>query len=317
MEAQGASRISRRRIAMRRGVVICLLVVCVLMLTSFFREGEGGFLHSVKGTVTDIVNPVQGAASAAIRPFQNLVGWIRDSRSAANERDRLREEVEGLRAENARLANNERMSDEYLEQQAAKIDLEGNASLRDAYEITTARVRSRPMYETRQSARIDKGSGDGIVLNSLAFVPARVVNGQPTFGALIGRVTRVDRNSARVTFITDTSQSVAASLLDGKDVVPLGLLRANSSGDLILTDVPVKVSIENGDRIVTRSAGVQTLSSPYPPGLLIGYVTNFGQAAMNSSWTVQVKPFRDPQELETLTILIPKSPEAISRAKVG
>lgn len=317
MEAEGVSRVSRRRIAVRRGIVIGLLVVCVLMLTSFFREGEGGFLHSVKGTVTDIVNPVQGAASAAIRPFQNFVGWIRDSRSAANERDRLREEVAHLQAELARRDDNERTSDEYRENLAIQLQLGEDPAIAGAYDITTARVASRPLFETRQSARIDKGSNDGITRNSLAFVPARVVDGQRTFGALVGRVTRVDANSARVTFITDPLVPVAANLLDGDESVPLGLLRATSSGDLFLSGVPAKVRIQLLDRIVTRGAGIQTLSSPYPPGLLIGYVSSVGRANMNSTWTVQVRPFREPQELGTLTILIPKSAEAKARAGIG
>ncbi len=318
MEAEGVSRVSRRRIALRRGIVIGLLVICVLMLTSFFREGEGGFLHSVKGTVTDIVNPVQGAASAAIRPFQNLVGWIRDSRSAANERDRLRDEVAHLQSELARRDDNRETSDEYREQAAIQLQLGEDPNIAGAYEITAARVASRPLFETRQSARIDKGRGDGITENSLAFVPASRGDGQPSFGALVGRVTRVDANSARVTFITDPLRPVAANVLNGDETVPLGLLRASSSGDLTLSGIPAHVRIRPLDRVVTRGAGIQTLSSPYPPGLLIGYVNSVGRANnINSTWTVQVKPYRDPQELRTLTILIPKSAEAKKRAGIG
>ncbi len=317
MEAEGTSRASRRRIATRRGVVIVLLVVCVLLLTSFFRESDQGFLHSLKGTITDLANPIQGAASAAVKPVQNLAGWIKDSRSAANQRDRLQSEVEGLRTELARLQANKATSDEYVDQHAAQLQLSQKASIADQYSITTASVASRQLFETRQSARIDKGRGDGVTVNSLAFVPARTPDGKTVFGSLVGRVTHVDANSARVTFITDPSQRVAVSLLDGSDTVPLGLLQANGSGDLILSGVPSKVDIKLMTQVVTRGAGISTLQSPYPPGLLVGYVSSVGQAALNSTWTVQVDLFRDPQELGTLTILIPKSSEAKHRAGVG
>lgn len=316
MEPEGVSRASRRRIAMRRGVVIALLLVCVLMLTSFFREGEDGFLHSVKGTVTDVANPIQGAASAAVSPVRNLVGWIRDARSAANERDRLREQVQGLQAEMTRLQNNQLTSDEYRKQWAGRLDLERDPTLAGNYTFTSASIRTRAPYETRQWVRIDKGSGDGITVNSLAFAPGQVVEGQPIVGALVGRVTRVDRNSAEVTFITDTSQPVAASLLDGTSVLKLGLLRANPNGDLTLNDVPAKYSIDLNSRVVTLGASVNArLESPYPPGLLIGYVSNVGRANANSTWTLQVTPMVNPQELRSLTILVPKSAEAKRRAR--
>ena len=50
---------------MRRGVVVGLLVISVLIFTSFFREGEDGFLHSLKGTVGSVMAPVQDTAVGA------------------------------------------------------------------------------------------------------------------------------------------------------------------------------------------------------------------------------------------------------------
>ena len=43
-------------------MVLALLLVSVLIFTTFFREGEGGFLHQLKGTVGAVVTPVQEAA---------------------------------------------------------------------------------------------------------------------------------------------------------------------------------------------------------------------------------------------------------------
>lgn len=316
MEPEGVSRASRRRIAIRRGIVIGLLVVSVLMLTSFFRESEQGFLHSLKGTATDIVSPIQGAASAAVRPLQNLVGWIRDARTASNDRDRLQEEVAGLEAENSRLRANRNATDEYRAQLATRLELGEDPTIAAAYKITGARVLQRPQFESTRWVRIAKGRNDGITVNSLVFAPARVGENQPWFGALVGRVTRVDANSSRVTFITDPDQPIAAAL-EGGDTPRLGLLTATPSGDLVLSGVPSRVKIQLQDRVVTLGVGVDTLLSPYPPGLLIGYVSSTGRTNVNSTWTVQVTPFADPQELGSFTILVPQSAEAKRRAAVG
>jgi len=297
----------------RRGVVVGLLVVCVLLLTAFFREGEDGFLHSLKGTITGIVSPVQDVGSRAVQPVRDGWNWFADLRDARRERDRLRTENQQLRTQ---LAQNQATADaatrlqETLAAQMA-LRVEGPAG----YEAKTARVISRPPFEASRRARIGLGREDGVTINSLVFVPASAGPGQRTFGAVVGLVTRADANASRVTFLTDPSTAVAAKI-QGTDT-PLGLLKATPSGQLLLSGIPPRVPVSTGMNVVTLGTGTSSLPSPYPPNLLIGTVSSVGTSEPNGPQTVQVTPFRDPIDLDVLSVLVPTGPDARRRAGIG
>ncbi len=308
-----ATRVSRRRIMVRRGVVVGLLIVCVLLLTAFFREGEDGFLHSVKGTVTDIVSPVQDVGAAAVKPVRDAWNWFADLRDARRERDHLRTENEQLRTQMSQNQQTAEDAAKLKEQLDAQLFLKTEGP--GGYQVKTATVISRPPFEATRRARINLGRQDGLTVNSLVFVPASTGAGQRTFGAVVGLVTRVDATGSRVTFITDPTTAVAARIQG--TTVPLGLLKATPTGQLLLTGVPAKVAVADRMNVVTLGTGTSSLPSPYPPGLLIGTVSDVGNAEPSGAQTVQVTPFRDPVDLDTLTILVPQSPEARRRAGIG
>ena len=152
-----------------------------------------------------------------------------------------------------------------------------------------------------------------MTVNSLVFVP-RSRGETSNFGALIGKVDRVDAHSAEVTYITDPSSSIAATTLLSQS--KLGLLKANASGDLVLTGVPADKAIAEQDIVVTLGAGTNNFPSPYPPGLAIGFVSSVGRAEAGGVQTVQVTPFGDPNALETVVVFTPRSADAKRRAGV-
>lgn len=289
-------------------MVLGLLVLSILSFTAFFREGDGGFLHDVKGVVTSVVSPVQDVAVAAVRPLRDGWNWFADLRGARDERDQLRAENQRLRDE---LASNQ-VAAEKVDVFAKQIKVINERP--DGYAAVTANIIQRPAIEVSRRARIDRGKDAGVTVNSLVFMP-RTTPEPDRFGALVGRVERVDAHSSEVTFITDPSSSIAASiLLSGSK---LGLLRANSSGNLILSGLPGSVRVEINDIVVTLGAGTDRLMSPYPPGIAIGYVSSVGSAEPGATQSVQVTPYADPTTLETLVVFVPRSSAAKRRAGIG
>jgi len=287
-------------------VVLGLLVLCVLIFTSFFREGEGGFLHRFKGTVGTVFSPVQEAAVAAVRPVKDGWDWFAELRSARGERIRLQAANEKLESQLTARSVAEQQNKEFR-----RILALSDAGP-DGYKQVAARVIARPA-DLSQRVQLDKGRSDGVVVNSLVFAPETSSAGV-LFGALAGLVTSTTATSSTVTFITDPSMSIGARLLSATE--PLGLLRATPSGQLLLDKVPASVQIVNGDTVVTAGAGTFTLPSPYPPGLRIGTVSSFGTARGEPGefQTVQVTPFANPLELSTFAVFVPVSPTAKRRA---
>lgn len=296
---------SRKRIAVRRGVVLGLIVLSVLIFSSFFREDEGGFLHQFKGTVGAIAAPIQHAAVAAVQPIKDGWNWFAELRTARDERN-------ALLVENATLK--QQITDQVVD--AKRIDeLEKLLSLADqgpaGYKPVTARVLTRPPDLSRR-ALLDKGRDDGVVRNSLVFATPLQADG--SFGAIVGIVTSATASSSTVTFLTDPSTAVAAKLLNDDNA--LGLLRASASGELLVDQVPGSVAITPGAEVVTAGIGT-TLLSPYPPNLRIGTVSSSGsaQGEPGEFQTVQVEPYRDPVDLSTFVVFTPVSAEAKRRAR--
>lgn len=288
-------------------MVLALLVLSVLIFTTFFREDEGGFLHQFKGTIGAVVTPIQEAAVAAVQPVKDGWNWFAEMRGA-------RDEAKRLRAENAALQSalvNQDLTAEQIRsfREALAISDDGP----DGYTAVSGRVIGRPQDLSRR-VKLDKGRNDKVTVNSLVFVPT---TGDTTkyFGALVGIVTSTTGSSSTVTLITDPATSIGARIAGGTK--PLGLLKATSSGELVLEQVPRSELVSKGDVVVTAGYGTLRLPSPYPPGLPIGTVSSVGAQEPGETQTVQVTPYRDPSELSMFTIFVPKNAEARRRAGLG
>ncbi len=296
---------SRRRIALRRGVVIGLLLVCVVLFTTFFREGEGGFLHKLQGTVTSVVTPVQDVAVAAIQPVKDGWNWFGDLRGARAERDRLALENAELREKLTAKAVDGAVAVELRKQ--LKLAQIGRAD----YTPVAATIIGRSQIDYNKRVSIDRGTNHGVTKNSLVFVPGE--RNSEVYPALIGLVTRVEARSSIVTFITDPANAIAAKTESATN--NLGLLRAGAAGQLKLEGVPGTEPIAVGDVVVTTGAGTDTLPSVYPSGIPLGVVTSVSSAEQEVQ-TVQVEPFRNPSELTEVMVFTPASALAKRRADV-
>lgn len=291
---------------MRRGVVLALLVVSVLIFTTFFREDEGGFLHQLKGTVGAVVTPVQEVAVAAVQPVKDGWNWFAELRGARDRANRLA-------AENAALQSalvNQDLTAEQNKSFRAALAISDDGPI--GYTAVSARVIGRPQ-DLSQRVKLDKGRNDKVVVNSLVFAPTKGDGGY--FGALVGIVTSTTGGSSTVTLITDPATSIGARISGG--IKPLGLLKATSSGELILEQVPRSELISKGDVVVTAGYGTLRLPSPYPPGLPIGTVSSVGGQEPGETQTVQVTPYRDPSELSLFTVFVPTDADARRRAGLG
>jgi len=107
-----------------------------------------------------------------------------------------------------------------------------------------------------------------------------------------------------VTLLTDPNLRVAA--LD-RDSGAAGMLSHGSGrGTLTLGRVLKSQMLSEGDTIVTQGFKLRDLTSLYPEGILIGYVSGASQSEIDLYWQAQVSPSVHFDALRSVIVLVKK-----------
>ena len=275
----------------RRRVVLGLLVaLSVGLLTVYFEEAVGGTLHAVQRGTQEALGPIQTGANRAIEPVRDAVGWTSAAVAAKGENDELRREVSRLRRDLARAQTDRRD----VAQLRGLETLAGREGFPAGVDAVTARVISRSPTQWYAAVGIDKGREDGVRVD------------QPVVGpdGLVGRVSQVTANTARITLITDQTSAVSAA------VVPEGATGVvkpeyGRPDDLLLDYIERGRGLSAGDVVVTSGFKSGSLESLFPRGIPIGTVTRVEPNELELYQRVHVKPFADLRRFDFVQVLVP------------
>jgi rod shape-determining protein MreC len=289
--AASSSPASRSRSPLRRRVVVVgLVIVSLALITASFREASGGRLHGVQNGCAAVMKPFEVAANRVARPFRDAYNWFDGLVNARSQNQKLKKEVRALRQENAtaQSAVNENSSLKSL------LHYEQGPSFPQDFKAVNASVVAR-VTDIQQQITVSAGSHQGVRVNDPVV----------TSDGLIGRVTRVASNLARVTLLTDATSAVAAVDVKTK---AYGLIQHGAGGgtQLILGRVPKDRVVKQGDSIVTAGTQLPALPDIYPRGILIGRVTSVDQSDVDIFKQIQISPFADFSSVDSVAILVPK-----------
>ena len=264
-------------------ILIALSVFCLVLIG--ITSVRDGFLNPLRNGIGFLLNPIQSGVN---RVGTSLYNGIRDYstlKSAMNEKEQLKAQIDSLVEENSRL-------------QAEQFELE---RLRELYQLDQeymqyekigARVIAKDSGDWFQIFRIDKGSADGV------RVDANVIAG----GGLVGVVADVGANYATVrSIIDDVSRVSGMAQQSGATCIVSGDLTLFGEGRLRLSNIDKDGDIKEGDRIVTSN-----ISSKFLPGILIGYasdITTDETRLTKSGYLVPVAQFDSLQEVLVITVL--------------
>jgi rod shape-determining protein MreC len=273
----------------RRIVVLGLVVVSLALITASFRETSGGRLHGVQNGGAAVMRPFEVAANRIARPFRDAYNWFDGLVNARSQNQKLKKEVRQLRQENAtaQSAVNENDSLKSL------LHYEQGPSFPQDYRAVNASVLAH-ITDIQQQITVSAGRQQGVRENDPVV----------TSDGLVGKVTRVGPNLARVTLLTDATSAVAAVDLRTK---AYGLIQHGAGGgtQLILGRVPKDRRVKEGDSIVTAGTQLPALPDIYPKGILIGRVTSVDQSDVDIFKQIQVSPFADFSSVDSVAILVP------------
>jgi len=277
----------RKQVRRRRAVLVGLIVVSLVLLSSHFSEAESGPLHAIQRGVATVLSPVREVGERALKPGRDLVNWFDETFDARGDNEDLRAEVAELRA---RVAEAEGAVGENAEFEKL-LEISGTAGVAE-FEPVTARVVGRSPTVWFSTVTIDQGSSDGIERNDA------VINGD----GLVGRIRAVTAGSAEVELITDPDNAVSA------EVVPDGTMGvvtpvAGDPDDLLLEFVDDTEAIDENQDVVTAGWSDGVVSSAYPPGILIGRVTEAEVGEQEEFQRIHVTPFADLRQLDYLRVL--------------
>ncbi|WP_118135319.1 rod shape-determining protein MreC [Oceanicella sp. SM1341] len=253
-----------------RQILLAVLAAVCVALFALWRI-DSPRVERLRMALIDTVAPSIEWSST---PFAGLVRMAEDFQSYS----RVYEQNEELRRELQRLRG-WREAAVQLEQENARLRALNNVHLSPRLAFVTGEVVADSGGPFLQSALLNIGERDGVEDGSAA------VDGL----GLVGRVSGVGRDTARVIFLTDANSRVPVI------VKPSGR-RAIISGDN--TDAPRLDFLESvdqispGDRVVTSGDG-----GIFPPDLLVGQVVTL------QNGTVRVRLAADYRRLEFLRVL--------------
>jgi len=281
---------SRANAVVRRRVVVAILTVLSLALvTIYFRESDGGFLHGVQSTGASVLRPFEVAADRVASPFEDAASWFGGLLHAKSDNKKLRKEIDQLRAQ-AILNQSVLLENRQLKQ---LLDYLNSPRYPEDYRPVTARVIARSPGPFGRQIVVAAGKNNGIVRND-AVVTAE---------GLVGLVTQAASNVAQVTLLND--QSSAVSVLDIATNAS-GIAQRGIAGSLSIDRVTKDQVVNRGDVLVTAGWRSGDLSSLYPRGIQVCKVTQVGQSDTDLYKQIQCDPFVDFSALEAVIVLVPK-----------
>ena len=265
--------------------LIFFLVVCaILMITSFkYKEKFSPFRAFIGDIVTPMQKTINSVGTFFVEKKENFVS----KQELLEENKRLQEALDSVSYENKIL-----QQEKYELSQLRKLyELDEKYA---SYPKVAARVIDKDPGNWYNVFKIDKGSDDGLQVNM------NVLAGDGTGGGLVGIITEVGHNWAKVRAIIDDSSNVGSMILKtNENCIISGNLKLADDGLLELSELENSgTTIAIGNEVVTSY-----LSDKYHEGILIGYIKEISADSTNSTRSGYITPAVDFDNLDTVLVI--------------
>jgi rod shape-determining protein MreC len=264
----------------RSRLLLIILIVTSLFLITLDLRGVK-ILDGLRSGTQNVLSPFQKAGSTVVSPFRDFFGDV-------THLGRTRNEIEKLKADNARLRNQllqRKSADAELEQLKSVLDLAGRAG----YKVLAARVISQGASTSfTQTITIDVGTSSGVRQNMT------VVSGE----GLVGVVKESYLNSALIMLATDPDFKVGVRVAGTQQI---GILsgRGSKRAELQLLDNQKIVKV--GDVLLARGS---TNNRPFVPGIPVGIISAVDSTAGSIAQTATVMLYPNFSALGVVSVVL-------------
>lgn len=261
--------------------LLILSIICVLLMgLSLVTDKVGGPLRAI---VNYTIVPMQNGINTVGVWMSDLTKNLDTLKELQNENSKLQAEVDELTMK----INLLQQDKEELERLRELYQLDQYYS---DYKMVGARVTANDSGNWFSSFVIDKGKNDGIKVDMNVMAE----------GGLVGIITEVGPNWARVRSIIDDASNVSALVLSTSDTcIVNGDLTLMQDGKIRFEQLPSNdIEIEAGEPIVTSH-----ISNKYLQGILIGYINEVHEDANNLTRSGYIIPAVDFQHLQEVLVI--------------
>lgn len=264
-------------------LLVALLVVSLVLVVVYAREGDGGPLHTIQDSTSALSSPLSSVGAASSSLAASATTSLEDLTADGQTMSQLQEN-------NATLSQMVVELEEYR-QEANR--LESLIGLHDAYGFTSvaARVTGYSSDSYNRIITIDAGSASG------------VTEGLPVMGStgVIGQVISVSTYSSQVRLLNDAQSGAAVMLQSSRSE---GILSGSVEGVLYLEGVDEGVEVKEGEAVITSGLG-----GGYFRGLVIGTVSKVEQRQGDATRTIVITPNASFDNISEVLVVLGMSNE--------
>jgi rod shape-determining protein MreC len=263
-------------------LVAVMVVVSILCITLWMREGPSGPLHKTRVGIQTVTTPLARVGHFATSPIRRWTSTV---------------DLGGLSEEDAKTlyTQNVELRQRVIDLEEKLLELQQLEELLEAqqnpdYKVVTAQVIGIPVNAYAQVITINKGADAGFKVSMPVVGP----NG------LLGQIESVGKNFSKVRLITDIESGVACMLQRTRTP---GIATGSLSGTLTLEFIANEAEVLSGDVVVTSGMG-----GIYPEGLVVGEVLDAILGVSSLYQTIRVTPANDARIVEQVRVLTNTSP---------
>ena len=260
-------------------LIFIIIIAVTIGIAYISRSGDNPAANAVNFVLTPIESKLN---QWIVRPVDEFISYI------ANMKE-FKEENERLKVENQDLSAKVKDISEYIaENDRLKKLLEIDNELTE-YTTVAAKVAAYEPDNWFSYITIDKGSSSGIKESDPVI----------TAQGLLGQVTDVGRNWAKISTIINSESSVGVRITRNGEIGILeGDVKLSKSNKSKLAYLVSNASIISGDILETSGLG-----GIYPPGLMVGKITEMQKNNMGQLDYAIVEPFVDFNNLYEVLVI--------------
>jgi rod shape-determining protein MreC len=261
-------------------LVVAVLAALVVIGSMLLWPGQA---TPINNALSMVLNPVKNGVTILVDKAEQLYDYLFHYDLLQAENDLLREQI-------AQQNEDIRNSQNYKEENERLRTLLSLAEKHTDYELEIANVVDWNAGGYGSTLTISKGSSAGLEEGMCAITES---------GQVVGLITEVGTNWSTVTTILDTTSEIGAYIFgSGYTCIAQGSFELMGDGQLRASYLSSSATIRNSDQLLTSGDG-----DIYPPGLVIGTVSDVGDDETNVAKYAVISPTVDLMQVEQVFVI--------------